>query len=103
MVNALANGIWKKALKTAVSSVTAVFIVNFADPQTVLYTWQWWRHLLFGALTLLILNEAKYWKDWADSNGNGNGKPMPNPVLSSPQPSEAQTKGKSPQDLSFLK
>lgn len=73
MVNAMANGIWKKALKQLVSSVTAVLIVQFSDPSSVVFSKQWFAHLGYAICILTVFNEAKYWKDWAD-NANGKGE-----------------------------
>jgi len=64
--------VWKEALKTFVSSVTAVIIVNFTDPKGVTFSKEWFLHVLLAIFTLSVLNEARYWKSWADSKGEGN-------------------------------
>ena len=75
MQNGMANGLWKKALKTAISSVSAVIVVQFADPGQVIWTRAWFIHLGLQVAALLIFNEAVYWRNWADApNGNGDVK-----------------------------
>jgi hypothetical protein len=72
MVNALSNGVWKKALKQLVSSVCAVLIVNLTDPKGMVLSKEWLFHVIYAIVTLAVLTEAKYWKAWAEGNG-GNG------------------------------
>lgn len=72
MKNGMANGVWKKSLKTLVSSVCAVIMVNFVDPKGVILSLEWFKHVAIACGILVLFNEARYWKNWADSpNGNG--------------------------------
>jgi hypothetical protein len=64
--------LWKQALKQAVSSACAVVITNFVDSQTPVWSWPWFRHMLIGIFFLTLLNEARYWKQWADSPDDPN-------------------------------
>jgi len=73
MRNAMANGVWKKTVKTAVGSVTAVLLTNFSDPKGITFSTEWFRHVALACLILFVVNEAKYWKSWANSNGGSNG------------------------------
>lgn len=73
MTNAMANGVWRKALKKLVSSVCVVLIINFSDPKGVVFSKEWLGHVLFAMVVLVVFTEAQYWKDWADSpNGDDN-------------------------------
>jgi hypothetical protein len=67
LTNGYANGVWKKAGKTLVSSVTSVLIVNFTDPKGVIFDWPWIKHVIIAIVILTIVNEARYWKNWADN------------------------------------
>jgi len=58
--------VWKGALKNAVSTVCGVILSNAIDPQTALLNWQWIRHVIIVSLFMLLTNEARYWKTWAD-------------------------------------
>jgi hypothetical protein len=59
--------LWQNAIKQAISAGSAVIITNLADPQTAMFSWPWFRHMLIGMFFLTLLNEARYWKQWADS------------------------------------
>ena len=68
--------LWKQALKQAVSSMCAVVVTNLVDSGTPIFSWPWFRHMLIGMFFLTLLNEARYWKQWADgpdSPQNGQG------------------------------
>jgi len=67
VTNGFSNGIWRKTLKTAISSACAVIIANLADTPYPAFSWPWFRHILIGIIVLFIMNEAKYWKNWADA------------------------------------
>ena len=71
MTNGFANGMWKQTVKTAVGSASSIILIHFADPQNVIFSWPWFRHFLIAVAILTIVNEAKYWKAWADSPTNG--------------------------------
>lgn len=77
MTNGLANGYWKKSLKTGGSLSLAVFFVNCADPGHIIWSWFWWRHILFGCFGVFLFNELMYLKNWLD-NSNGNDKGIGN-------------------------
>jgi len=70
----MANGIWKKALKTAVSGIGGVIISNLIDPAngTSIYTLFFWKHLAFVCFVTGLFMEARYWKEWADKSEGGN-------------------------------
>lgn len=72
MTNGYANGTWKKAGKTLISSVTSVIIVNFTDPKGVIWNWEWFKHMLIAIFVLTVVNEARYWKNWADNGNSSN-------------------------------
>ena len=60
------NLLWKQAIRQAVSSACAVIITNMVDSATPMFSWPWFRHMLIGMFFLTLLNEARYWKQWAD-------------------------------------
>ena len=72
----------KGAIKSAVSSATGMILaLNIVDPNRFdIRTLGGWRHLAAALLISIVIAEARFWKQWADS-GNDNG-----------QPSAAQTK-----------
>ena len=70
------NIVWKQAFRQAVSSACAVVITNMVDSPTPMFSWPWFRHMLIGMFFLTLLNEARYWKQWADGPDDTNG---PNP------------------------
>lgn len=61
---------WKQAVRTAVSSITAVIVSNMVDNPGNLnvVSWAWWRHVLIAAFAVTLLNEARYFKNWADTS-----------------------------------
>jgi hypothetical protein len=67
---------WRKAVATAILAFTTALAVNLADPSHIIYTWQWAKHVLFASVTVTIVMELRYWRDWAakilgSPNGNG--------------------------------
>lgn len=59
--------LWKGALKSAVSSFTGVIIANCVDvPQTIL-SWPWFRHIIIAAFFVVMVSEARFWNQWANS------------------------------------
>jgi hypothetical protein len=67
MASVFDNGVWRKAIRKAISTICGVLILNMTDPQAQLYTWQWWKHCFLGVVILTVITEAQYWKQWADS------------------------------------
>lgn len=59
--------LWKKALATAVLAFTTALIVNLADPGGQVYSAEWLRHFLVAAVSVTVVMEAKYWRDWANT------------------------------------
>lgn len=61
---------WQLAIKQAVSAACAIFLTNVVDPAAnYLFTWPWWKHMLVAMLIFTAINEARYWKTWADGPG----------------------------------
>jgi hypothetical protein len=58
--------LWQKAIKQAVSSASAVVITNLADQQSAVFSWPWFRHVLIAMFFLTLVNEARYWQEWAN-------------------------------------
>jgi hypothetical protein len=54
------------AWKNAVSSFCAVILSNVIDPQAAVISWRWARHVLVVGIIVVVINEARYWKTWAD-------------------------------------
>jgi hypothetical protein len=66
--NALANGIWKKALKGAISVAGGVILGNFVDPNAAgFWSLPQWIHIAKVTAAVVLIFEVKYWKDWADT------------------------------------
>jgi hypothetical protein len=59
----------KGSLYNMVSTVCGTILSNSIDSQTEFFSWKWFRHVTIVALVLIIFNEAKYWKQWADREG----------------------------------
>jgi hypothetical protein len=59
----------KGALKSAVSAATGLIVsLPIADPNTFAITSVGgWKHLGFVILVVTIVGEARFWKQWADS------------------------------------
>jgi hypothetical protein len=71
ITNGYANGHWKKALKTGLGLGIGVITANVVDPQRIVWTWLWWRHILIGAGVVFALNELAYLQNWlANTNGD---------------------------------
>jgi RsiW-degrading membrane proteinase PrsW (M82 family) len=58
--------VWKGALKNAVSTVSGAILANIIDPQTMVFSLSWLRHITTVCIAMLVINEARYWKTWAD-------------------------------------
>ena len=56
----------KGSLYNMVSTVCGTILSNSIDPQTEFFSWRWFRHVIVVSVVLIIFNEAKYWKQWAD-------------------------------------
>lgn len=65
------NLIWSKALKQAVASISAVLLTNIVDPNTQILTWPWAKHMLIAMFFLTLINEARYWQEWAGTEPPG--------------------------------
>ena len=57
------------AIKQAVSASSAIVVTNLVDPEKAVFSWPWFRHMLIAMFFYTLLNEARYWKEWADSSG----------------------------------
>jgi hypothetical protein len=58
---------WQMAIKQAVSSASAIVLTNIVDPEKTVFSWPWFRHMILAMCLLTLINEARYWKQWADS------------------------------------
>lgn len=61
---------WKKALKNGASVVAGVLIASITDPTAPLYSVPWFKHALISSVTVFLVTELTYIKNWW-SNGNG--------------------------------
>jgi hypothetical protein len=59
--------------KSAISAACGVIISNFVDVPQAVFSWPWFRHVLISTLFVIVLCEARFWKQWADS-GEANPK-----------------------------
>lgn len=57
------------SLKSAVSSATGMILsLNIVDPEHFSFqTFGGWKHLLLAIGITVVVSEARYWKQWADS------------------------------------
>lgn len=69
--NGWANGMWKKALKNGAGIAAGVLISNITDPTLPLYSIVWFKHAGFACLTVFLVTELTYIKNWW---GNGETK-----------------------------
>lgn len=62
------NPLWKGALKSGVSSATALILALPAVDKDhfSLTSWQGVAHLAELILWVVLVSEARFWKDWAD-------------------------------------
>ena len=68
MRNALNYGVWKKALKLAVSSASGIILGNILDPIAGnFWSWEFWVHCLKVTAAVTFINELRFWKEWADT------------------------------------
>ena len=65
MTTPLSNGVWKNSLATSVSVICGVIIAEAATGG--LQTKAGWIHFGIVAGSAVLVAEARYWKDWADS------------------------------------
>jgi len=71
MTNGFANGAGKQAFYTLVSTVAGVVLANMVDsPAPAVISWAWWKHVLIAIGFVAVVNEARYWKNWADKKLN---------------------------------
>jgi hypothetical protein len=55
------------ALKSGVSAATGVILTNFVDVPQPLLSWPWFRHVLIGMAFVVLVSEARFWQQWANS------------------------------------
>jgi len=70
------KNLFKGALKSGVSSATGMILsLNVIDPEHFSFaTFGGWKHLLGAIGIAIVVAEARFWKQWADS-GNGHTEP----------------------------
>jgi hypothetical protein len=62
------------AWKSAVASATGVIIANAVDTPNPLLSLAWFKHLGIAVFFVLLVTEARYWNQWANS---GQDHPLP--------------------------
>lgn len=60
------NATFKQALKQLVSAICGVILANVVDPSSQILSWTWAKHVGIVILFVTLVNEARYWKSWAD-------------------------------------
>jgi hypothetical protein len=65
--NALAGG----AMKSAVSAACGVILANFVATGNVVFSWPWFRQVIIQIFFVIVVAEARFWKQWSESSGNG--------------------------------
>lgn len=74
MSNGWGNGMWKKAVKNGAAVTAGVLLSNISDPTLPLYSLPWFKHVAFACLTVFLVTELAYIKNWL---GEGNGETPP--------------------------
>lgn len=62
---------WRGAIKQGVASITGAILINYVDPLVVVYSTQWFRHIGICIVGMFIIQEAKYWNEWAGKLNGG--------------------------------
>lgn len=58
------------SFKNALSTFCGVVLGDLIDPETFIFTAKWGKHFFRYVTILIIVNEARYWKTWADNPEN---------------------------------
>jgi hypothetical protein len=66
-MNFTQHQLFNGALKSAVASVTSVLIANCVDTPNPILSLLWFKHVGIAIFFLLVLTEARYWNQWANS------------------------------------
>jgi hypothetical protein len=65
------NQTLKQALKQLISAACGVILANVVDPSSQIFSLAWLKHLGVVIFFVTLVNEARYWKSWADGpNGD---------------------------------
>lgn len=64
------NKVIKGSLLNALSTLCGTVLSNSIDPQTAFFSYQWIKHVFLVSFVLIIFNEARYYKQWADKQVN---------------------------------
>jgi len=75
-MNGTRTALLKGAIKSAVASVTALIIgLPAIDPVHFnIQTLGGWRHIGIIVLWVVIVGEARFWNQWANSNSKNSGE-----------------------------
>lgn len=68
------KALWIGALKSSVASITGVIIANAVDSANPVFTFAWFKHIAIQSFFVLLVTEARYWNQWANS---GEPRPLP--------------------------
>lgn len=55
------------SIKSAVSAACGVILANMVDTQNALLSWMWFRHVLIATGVVVLVSEARFWQQWANS------------------------------------
>ena len=55
------------SIKSAVSAATGVILANLVDIPQALFSWLWFRHVLIATGLVVVVSEARFWQQWANS------------------------------------
>jgi hypothetical protein len=58
------------AMKSGVASVTGVVLANVVDVQNPIFSLAWLKHIGIASFFVLVVTEARYWNQWANSGGD---------------------------------
>lgn len=61
--NALVIG----SIKSAVSAACGVILANLVDVPQAILSWPWFRHVLIATGLVVLVSEARFWQQWANS------------------------------------
>jgi hypothetical protein len=55
------------AIKSAVGAATGVILANMVDVPQAIFSWPWFRHVLIATGMVVLVTEARFWNQWANS------------------------------------
>jgi hypothetical protein len=76
-LNTTQKSLFSGAWKNAVAAVSGVVIANSVDSPSPIMSLLWFKHIGIQSLFVLLVTEARYWNQWANS---GTEQPLPQAI-----------------------